>query len=80
MAGRFAGGSHPLPFYPKSLLVQQAQFASLMWPTMAALAANYAKDLSLTPSSSPSPPITISPPPAHISPERSPGKPESRPT
>ena len=48
-----AGRQHnPMAFYPKSLLVQQAHLASLMWPSMAAaaIAANYAKDLSLTPS------------------------------
>ena len=76
MAGRQhpAAGHNPLSFYPKSLLVQQAHLASLMWPSMAAaaLAANYAKDLSLTPSSSPSPPMTSSPPPAHSSPVHSP--------
>ena len=74
MAGRPQAGHNPLAFYPKSLLVQQAQLASLMWPSMAAaaLAANYAKDLSLTPSSSPSPPMTSSPPPAHTSPVHSP--------
>jgi len=68
MAGRQQQGSAPLSFYPN--LVQQAHLASLMWPSMAAaaLAANYAKDLSLTPSSSPSPPMTSSPPPAHSSP------------
>ena len=38
----------------------------------AALAATYARDLSLTPSSSPSPPMTSSPPPAHSSPVHSP--------
>lgn len=79
MAGRqqmAAGHNNPLAFYPKSLLVQQAHLASLMWPSMAAaaLAANYAKDLSLTPSSSPSPPMmtSSSPPPAHTSPVHSP--------
>jgi hypothetical protein len=74
MAGRQQAAHNPLTFYPKSLLVQQAQLASLMWPSMAAaaLAASYAKDLSLTPSSSPSPPVTSSPPPAHTSPVHSP--------
>ena len=74
MAGRQQAGHNQLAFYPKSLLVQQAQLASLMWPSVAAaaLAANYAKDLSLTPSNSPSPPMTSSPPPAHTSPVHSP--------
>ncbi len=74
MAGQLGERSQALSLIPKNLLVQQAHLASLMWPTMAAFVTNYAKDLSVTPSSSPSPPISL----AHTSPGRSPGLPQLR--